>query len=179
MSAWGYGILDIYLLGLITMGGIALLFLIFGDILDAIANIGLGTSLSLTMLFSFFAILCGTGYILEYLLSWGSLSIFIIAFLSAFISVLLMKIFIFVPISRSEQNTAFTLQDLIGQKGEVLITIPVNGMGEVFIQSKFGSNGMSAKSVRHREIRQGAMVSITAIEDGVLIVEQLEQESDF
>jgi membrane protein implicated in regulation of membrane protease activity len=173
----GHGIQDFYLVGLIIMGGITIVSLILGDILDAIADITVGTSLNLTMLFSFFAILCGAGYILEYVSQWGSLSIFVVSFLFSFVSVLLMKAFVLVPISRSEQNTAFRLQDFTGQTGEVLITIPNDGIGEVLVRSKFGNNGMPARSADGIEILQGSIVSVVEVNDGILVVKAVEQEA--
>ncbi|WP_028403455.1 NfeD family protein [Ectobacillus panaciterrae] len=171
MTLFGYALQTLYLYGLVITGLIAVVYFIFGDIVEGIFDGVAGSSHHLTLLFSFLAILCGGGYILEYVTAWNSIAIFVVAVLISFICVLLMQAFVLVPISRSEQNTAYRTNDFVGQTGEVLISVPAEGYGEVLLASKFGSNALPAKSYTQQPIAQGQFVRVIEIQDGVLVVE--------
>ena len=58
-----------------------------------------------------------------------------------------MKILILKPIAEAEQNTMHRMDEFIGRKGEVIISIPKEGFGEVLISSQFGSNAIPAKTI--------------------------------
>lgn len=171
MALFGYALQTLYLYGLVITGLIAVVYFIFGDIVEGIFDGVAGSSQHLTLLFSFLAILCGGGYILEYVTAWNSIAIFVVAVLISFICVLFMQAFVLVPISRSEQNTAYRTNDFVGQTGEVLVSVPAEGFGEVLLVSKFGNNAMPAKSFAQKPIAQGEFVKVIEIQDGVLIVE--------
>lgn len=91
--------------------------------------------------------LCGLSYIGEYLYSYNSLVIFGGSFAISFIGVFIMKILILKPIAEAEQNTMHRMDEFIGRKGEVIISIPKEGFGEVLISSQFGSNAIPAKTI--------------------------------
>ena len=94
--------------------------------------------------------------------------------LSTLISVVIVSIihlFILVPLSKSEQSTAASIFDLVGKDGEVITTIPSNGIGEILISSQFGSTGNVATSIKNSEIMQGTFVLVIDVnEHGVLLV---------
>ncbi|MGG2093820.1 NfeD family protein [Bacillus sp. S13(2024)] len=163
----------IYLYGLIITAAIAILYLLFGDILESLFSISSGATSPFTLLFSFLAMLCGFGYILEYIFPWSSVSIFVISFFLALVGVITMKMLVLAPISKAEQNTVQRMDEFIGCKGEVLITIPKEGFGEVLVSSQFGSNAIPAKTVGKKDISQGSYVIVEGIQDGVLLVQNI------
>lgn len=163
----------IYLYGLIITAAIAILYLLFGDILESLFSISSGATSPFTLLFSFLAMLCGFGYILEYIFPWGSIAIFVISFFLALVGVITMKMLVLAPISKAEQNTMHRMEEFIGCKGEVIITIPKEGLGEVLLASQFGSNAMPAKTIGKKDILQGSYVIVEDVQDGVLLVQNL------
>src|SRR5699024_12584944 len=140
----------------------------------SIGDIAPGSILNPTVILSFIAVLCCVGYVLELLGSFSHLTVFIFATLISLIIVGIIHFFILVPLSKSEQNTARSIADYIGKEGEVITTIPAEGVGEVLIKSGLGSTGNIAKCASNTEITQGTMISVIEIDqDGVLIVEPI------
>jgi hypothetical protein len=167
----------IYLYGLIIGGIITLLYMLFGDVFEvmgAIGDVAPGSLLNPTVILSFISVLSGAGYILELRGTLNSLTVFLLATLISLIIVGIIHFFILVPLARSEQNTARSIIDYIGQEGEVITTIPAHGIGEVLIKSALGSTGNIAKCASNTEIIQGTFISVVEInQDGVLIVEPI------
>lgn len=170
MQLWGMDIQTIYLYTLIICGSLSLLYMLFGDLLHAIGDISPDSVLNPTVVLSFFAILGASGYIFETTSSIASITILVISTLIALVLVSLIHFFILVPLSKAEQNTASRMEDSKGKVGEVLITIPEDGFGEVLLKSKFGNNGQPAKSSDNSEIPEGSQVTVVGIEDGVVLV---------
>lgn len=147
--------------------------MLFGDVFDAIEAIGEiapGSVLNPTVILSFISVLSGSGYIFELKGSFDSLTNFILSTLIALVIVSIIHFFILVPLSKSEQSTARSIEAYIGKEGEVITSIPAEGLGEVLIVSSLGSTGNIAKSALETDIQQGEIVSIIGIEDGVLVV---------
>jgi len=172
----------IYLYGLIIGGIITLLYMLFGDVFEVIGGIGdvaPGSLLNPTVILSFISVLSGAGYILELRGTLNSLTVFLLATLIALVIVGIIHFFILVPLARSEQNTARSITDYIGQEGEVITTIPAHGIGEVLIKSALGSTGNIAKCASNAEITQGTFISVIEIDqDGILIVEPILKKAD-
>lgn len=150
MVLFGYPLETIYLYGFIIATILTVIYIFFGDIFESIFSFGGGSVSVVTLLLSFFAMLCGLSYIGEYLFSFNSITIFGAAFAISFIGVFIMKILILKPIAEAEQNTMQRMDEFIGCKGEVITTIPTEGFGEVLILSQFGSNAIPAKTVGKR-----------------------------
>src|SRR5690625_1088385 len=138
----------LYLYGLIIGGVLTLLYMLFGDVFELIDGIGEstpGSVLNPPVILSFIAVLSGAGYIFEFRNSFDHLTNFVLATLISLVIVSIIHFFVLVPLTKSEQSTATSIADLIGKEGEVIITIPANGIGEVLIRSPFGSTGNIAK----------------------------------
>ncbi|MFD3445395.1 NfeD family protein [Microbacteriaceae bacterium 4G12] len=171
MNIFGYDVQSVYLIGLIIMGCLTIVHVLFGDVFEGVMA---GASLQITLVLSFFAILSGIGCIFEYITNWSSVVIFIVSALLSFIAVFLIKMFVLIPLSRAEQNTAYSMGEFTGQMGEVILTIPRNGFGEVLLESKLGNNGMPAKCASNEELVQGSKVCVLDVRDGVLFVEKID-----
>lgn len=167
---------EIYLYGLIIGGAITILYMLFGDVFEAIGIVGEaapGAILNPTVILSFISVTSGAGYIFELRETFDSLTIFIISILISLVIVSIIHFFILVPLSKSEQSTASSIHDLVGKQGEVITRIPTNGIGEILITSSLGSSGNIASSVSGEEISQGTIVVVVRIDDGVLYVEPM------
>ncbi|MEH7459259.1 phosphate ABC transporter permease [Bacillus pseudomycoides] len=173
MIVFGYPLETIYLYGFIVATILTVLYIFFGDIFESIFSFGGGSTSIVTLLLSFFAMLCGFSYIGEYLFSLNSIVIFSLAFCVSFLGVFAMKILILKPIAEAEQNTVQRMDEFVGCRGEVIITIPKEGFGEVLISSQFGSNAIPAKTIGKKEILQGTEVIIEEVQDGVLLVQNI------
>jgi len=174
MQIYGVDIVTIYLWGLVITGTLTLLYMLFGDLIDAIGDITPGSILNPTVVLSFFAILCASGFIFEESTKIASFTILIISLLIALVLVSLLHFFILVPLSKAEQNTASSINDFVGKTVKVITTIPIDGLGEVVIPSQFGTNIMAAKSKQNIEISEGTMVLVHEVDNRVLVVERID-----
>jgi len=161
----------VFLYGFIICTAITLLYVLLGDILEAVFHVAAGSILNPTVIMSFFAILSGLGFILETQTSWSTTVISIISAVVSFLAVSLLHIFILVPISKAEQSTGFSMNELEGYVGEVIETIPSVGMGEVSVNKNRSINAFPATSKHGVNITKGTEVRIVSIQDGVLQVE--------
>jgi hypothetical protein len=66
------------------------------------------------------------------------------------------------------------LHDLVGKQGEVWVTIPSDGFGEVVITIAGGNTNHIAASLAGISIPEGTMVVIKEVKDHVIYVDQLE-----
>jgi membrane protein implicated in regulation of membrane protease activity len=81
----------------------------------------------------------------------------------------LYKIFI-----QSQGSSVVTKADLIGLKAEVITTIPEDGTGEIWYDTKTGREASSARALDKKEIHKGDFVEIKEIIGGVALVKRLE-----
>lgn len=169
MQLLGYDFQTLYMYGLIIAGSLTLLYMLFGDVF----HIDPGSVLNPTVVLGFFAILSGSGYAFELTTHWSSVTILIISALIALVLVSIIHFFILVPLSKTEENTAYSIHDLVGKTAEVNVTIPENGLGEVVISSGHGLNGKMARSRDNKEIKEETKVKVVEVEDGVLVVEPI------
>lgn len=167
MELFGVPLETIYLYSLILSGAVTILYLFFGDALEA----ALEGFINPTLIFSFIAIFSAGGFIGEHFTSLHSGWIAAINAIIALILVTLLNVFVLVPISNAEESLVYKEQDLIGRIGTVITTVPKDGFGEVLIESASGRVAKPAASFRKNEIPNGKKVLIINVEDGVLKVE--------
>lgn len=165
LSLFGYPIEQIYLMALIIAGILIILFILFGDVLDAAGN------LFNPVLILAFIIFCATsGLILE---NFSPLSSVIIIILSAMVALLLttlLHVFILLPLADAEHSLSYTEDSLVGRVGKLIISIPTDGFGEIFIESKSGMITKPATSLKNIPIAEGEQVLVLKVEKGVLYV---------
>lgn len=97
------------------------------------------------------------------LLIASSLAIAVIAFI-------LLYYLVVRPVADAESSSAFRLQDLIGRQGEVLVTIPDKGCGEVLIWTGSSNTNQIASSHGGESIPSGTRIVVRHVEDSVLWV---------
>ncbi|CEI84006.1 putative membrane protein YuaF [Oceanobacillus oncorhynchi subsp. incaldanensis] len=168
MTLFGYAIQDLYLWILIIAAILTVVVLLFGDLLDGIFESI--PFLHPVLVLSFFIFLSAMGYILEWFMDWSSLVILIIASISSIIFVTLLHLFVLVPIRSAEQSWGYSEDALIGSVGTAIVSIPIDGYGEVMVQWKSGVISKPAVSYDNEAISQDERVLIIEIKDGVFYV---------
>lgn len=81
------------------------------------------------------------------------------------------------PMENSENSTAFSIRDLSGRIGEVLVPIPPRGYGEVLVKAGAGNTNQIAASFDGEELEAGAKVVVVEVRDDTLFVSRLDTES--
>ncbi|MGQ7279208.1 NfeD family protein [Brevibacillus thermoruber] len=74
------------------------------------------------------------------------------------------------PMAKAENSTGYSMQQLVGQIGEVWTSIPSGGLGEVLIAMVAGTTHHMAASVDGEPIREGTRVVVVEVRDHVLHV---------
>lgn len=78
------------------------------------------------------------------------------------------------PMQQSENSIGYSIQDLSGKIGEVLVPIPAAGYGEVLVRIGAGVTNQIAASHDGNPIPEGARIVVIEIKEGALHVSQLD-----
>lgn len=96
----------------------------------------------------------------------GAATIVFLAFLIA-VTLSLISYFIYVkPMRKAEQSISFSNQELVGMIGEVTVSVPANGYGEVMIRVGVGHVTEIACSFDQTPIPVGAKAIVVEYKDG-------------
>lgn len=170
MLIFGYEVETIYLFILIIVGCITLLYLFFSDMLDG-AFEGI-PFIDPAVILSFITIASAGGFLLEKFTSLSSLYILILTcFISAVFSALIYY-FLLVPLKAAEVSLAYTEDSLGGQVGKVIVPIPVDGFGEVVIETVNGIISKRATGFDNEAIDYDEEVLIIEAKDGTVYVKK-------
>ncbi|KWW22450.1 MULTISPECIES: NfeD family protein [Peribacillus] len=173
MELFGVPLETIYLYGLIIFGGLTFLFILFNDIFSGLE---LPDIFNPTLIFSFLTVFFASGFLLESVTGLNSVMIAVISLLISLSIVTLLNVFVLIPISSAEESLTFHDNDLRGRVGRVLTSVPVNGFGEVLIESISGSIAKTAASYKNEEIVSDTKVLIIEVKNGVIYVMPHENE---
>ncbi|WP_057913000.1 NfeD family protein [Peribacillus muralis] len=173
MELFGVPLQTIYLYGLIIFGGLTFLFILFNDIFSGLE---LPDLLNPTLILSFLTVFFASGFLLESLTELNSVMSAAISLLISFSIVTLLNVFVLIPISSAEESLTFHDNDLRGRVGRVLTSVPVDGFGEVLIESISGSIAKTAASYQNEEIVSDTKVLIIEVKNGVIYVMPHENE---
>nr|WP_106784748.1 NfeD family protein [Lysinibacillus timonensis] len=161
---------NIYLISLIIAGCITILYILFSDLLDgALEAIPF---LNPAVALAFITITSGVGYLLEQFSNLPSFIVFIISCIISAIFSTLLYFFILLPLKSAEVSLAYTDESLEGQTGKVIVPIPVNGFGEVLIETVNGNISKRATGFDNESIEYGEEVLIIEIREGTIYVKQ-------
>ncbi|MGE7759897.1 hypothetical protein [Peribacillus sp. NPDC097895] len=167
MDLFGVPFETVYLYGLIIFGGLTFLFILFNDIFSGLE---LPDILNPTLIFSFLTVFFASGFLLESLTGLNSGWSAGISLLISFSIVTLLNVFVLIPISSAEESLTFHENDLRGRVGRVLTSIPVDGFGEVLIESLSGNIAKTAASYKNEGIISDTKVLIIEVRNGVVYV---------
>ena len=171
MEVFGLPMEHLYMYVLIFAGALTVLYVFFGDIADSGDAVPF---LNPAVLLAFVTLLSAAGYLLEAATQWSSLMILLIASAAAFFLDLLLYFFVLVPLASAESSIAYTDESLAGQVAKVITPIPVDGFGEVIIETYGGNISKRATGYDNEAIEHGRSVLIIEVADGTLYVRDYE-----
>lgn len=156
----------------------AVVTVLFGDLLSSAAG-GFLDFLSVDFLQPMvvagaITIFGGAGILLSGYTEWVGLSIILLSAAIAIAGSVLIYYFYVKPMNNSENSTGYSVQDLKGSLGEVIISIPEHGYGEVLVKVGAGVSNHSAKSLDQHPIPAGNKIVVVEVKEGVLLVSNFE-----
>lgn len=157
-----------FLYGLIGIGLITILYVLFADAIDGMDN-GIFNP---TTVLSFLLFICASGFILLKLTDWDEKIVIIVALIISSILTFLLYFFILVPLASAEVSTAYTNESLQGQVGRVIVPIPSDGFGEIVIETVNGIISKRATGYDNEEIGYDKKVLIIDVEKGTFLVKE-------
>lgn len=98
--------------------------------------------------------------------------------LVAAVSFILIYLIVGRPAQQADQSVAFSLNDLKGKTGTITITVPAKGAGEVMITTPGGNTNQIAKSATGEKIPQGSKVTVTEVNEHILLVRQIDPNNE-
>lgn len=120
-------------------------------------------------------LLGGSGIILTEYTPLSSLLVFLMALLlMLFVNLPLYYLYV-KPMRNSENSIGFSLQDLVGKIGEVIITVPAAGFGEVLVKVGAGNSSQIAASFEQETIQSGTRVVVVEVRESALYVTKLDE----
>jgi membrane protein implicated in regulation of membrane protease activity len=162
------------------VGGVlfALVTVILGDLvsnaLDGLLDFMSVDFLKPTVVASAVTVFGGAGILLTRYSGLNNALNMLFAILSAiFISMIVFYLYV-KPMENSENSTGYSIQDLIGRIGEITISLPALGYGEVMVKVGAGNVLHIAVSLEQQELSAGTRVVIVSEVDGVLYVTEFE-----
>lgn len=165
---FGFPLATVYLIILIVIGLCTVLYLFFADLADGAAE-----SIPFfdpAIILAFITITSAGGYLLETFTTMShALNILLAAAGSSILSALLYY-FLLVPIRSAEVSLTYTDESLAGQTGKVIVPIPIDGFGEIIIESINGIISKRAASFDQTEIPYEQEVLIIEVKEGTVYV---------
>ncbi|CAM3224968.1 hypothetical protein FITA111629_10960 [Filibacter tadaridae] len=172
MELFGIPIVQVYLFTLIIAGIATLLYVFLSDLAD---GIGEGIPfLDPAVILAYITFVAAIGYIAELVTAWNSWLILGVALAVAFILDLLLYFFILLPLKSAEVSLAYTDESLAGQVAKVIVPVPVDGFGEIVIESVNGILSKRASGYENTAIEYGKEVLIIEVRNGTFIVKEYE-----
>ncbi|MER2088254.1 hypothetical protein [Sporosarcina sp. JAI121] len=172
MELFGIPIVQVYLTGLIIAGLATLLYIFFSDMAEGVGDAS--PFLDPAVILSFITFVAASGYILELVTTWGSGIILVVALVTAFVLDLLLYLFVLLPLRSAEVSLSYTDESLMGRVGKVIVPVPVDGFGEIVIESVNGMISKRAAGYENLAIEYGKEVLIIEVKDGTFIVKEYE-----
>ena len=170
----GYSLEVIYLTILIVIGCITILYLFFGDVADVSVD-GI-PFLDPAIILSFITFTSAVGYFFERFTGFSSVIILIIAVIVASLFTALLYYFLLVPLRSAEVSLAYTEESLEGQVGKIIVPVPIDGFGEIVIETVNGIVSKRAASFHQVEIPYDTQVLIIEMREGTAYVSVYEND---
>ncbi|AZN43849.1 protease [Paenibacillus albus] len=158
-------------IGCLTLGILfAIVSVVLGDWLSASLD-GMLDFLSLdgypvvqpTTIISGITVFGGAGLLLEHHTSLPAALVILTAILIGAAGAVVMFFCYVRPMARSENSTSYSIRELTGKIGEVSVTIPGKGFGEVLIKVGAGLTNHIASSVDGDQIPNGERVVVVGV----------------
>ncbi|MBK3494610.1 NfeD family protein [Viridibacillus sp. YIM B01967] len=163
---------QVYLYSLIILAICMVLFLFFGDVVD-----GIGEGIPYfnpAVILSFLTFFAAVGFIFESLTAFSSIINMAIAVIISTVLSVLLYFFILLPLKSAEVSMAYTDESLAGQIGKVIVPIPIDGFGEVVIETVNGLISKRAVGFDNEEVEYDKKVLIVEVREGTVYVREYE-----
>ena len=118
----------------------------------------------------------GAGILLTRYTPFATLNITLLAIAIALVVSILVYLLYIRPMKNAENSVGFSMKDLAGTIGEVMIPIPEKGYGEVMIRIGGGTNCQIAASFDGRPIATGTQVVIVEADRDTIYVSPMNEE---
>ena len=164
----GYSMETIYLTVLIVIGCVTILYFFISDIVDG--SIDGIVFLDPAIILSFISFTAAAGYLMEQFTPLSNVLVFIIALIVACGFTVLLYVFVLLPIRSAEVSLVYTEKSLEGQIGKVIVPIPIDGFGEIVIESVNGLISKRAASFHNVEIPYDKAALIIEIKESTAYV---------
>jgi len=152
--------------------------LLLGGVFDSV--LGLDSEIfNLTTTLCFTGVASVFGYIILNYTSFSTAMVITLAALISLVLTVVLNVFLFIPLSRMESSTAFKIEDMQGEVGEVTLSIPADSVGEVTVMTGLGVVTRTAKSYDGSHIDQGEQALIIEVEDQIFYVVQYDKNFDY
>lgn len=168
MEIFGTSIENVYLFILIISGLLTVMYFFLGDFLEVFSD--MPPLLNPALILAFITFLSAMAYILEIVTTFPPIHTLIISSLVAFILAMVLNIFIFIPLRSKGKSISDSERSFKGRIGEVILTVPKGGFGEIVIESERGTISKAASSLENIEIPHGKRVLVIEVKDEVLYV---------
>ncbi|WP_318617815.1 hypothetical protein [Sporosarcina sp. YIM B06819] len=172
MELFGMPIVQVYLTVLIVAGLVTLLYIFFSDMAEGVGEIS--PLLDPAVVLAFITLTAAAGYILEQVTALNSGIILGIALVIAAILDFLLYFFVLLPLRSAEVSLAYTDESLAGQVAKVIVPVPVDGFGEIVIETVSGILSKRAAGYENTAIEYGKEVLIIEVKHGTFIVKEYE-----
>lgn len=169
----GYSMETIYLTTLIVIGCATLLYLFFSDLADVSVDDVVFFDPAVILIFISFT--AATGYLLERFTSISSIIVGLISIIIAIGCTVVLYYFLLLPLRSAEVSLAYTEQSLEGQVAKVIVPIPIDGFGEIVIESVNGLISKRAASFHNVEIPYDAHALIIEMKESTAYVVEYEK----
>lgn len=164
-------LLIIYLLCLICGLIYTLVTLFFGHVTDWLGQVHVHLPvLQPILLVSGITAFGGAGYLLTRFTSLASGVVLVLAFACGLVLAVAAYFLWVEPMNRAENSIGYSMSQLTGKIGEVVTTIPSQGLGEVLVSMVSGTTNHMAASLDRELIREGVRVVVVEVRDHVLYV---------
>lgn len=168
MDAFGLPMEQLYMYILLASGMLTVLYVFFGDIADLEGALPM---FNLTAILAFIIFGSAIGFLMETATELSELAILASAAGAAAVLDLFLYFFILLPLSTAESSSGYSEELLPGQLANVIIPIPVDGYGEVVLESHAGMISKRATGYDNEAIGQDEKVLIIEVDDGTLYVQ--------
>lgn len=115
----------------------------------------------------------GAGILLTKYSSLSSLFVLLISVVLALLLAVAVYYGYVKPMQNSENSTGFSIQDLQGKMGQVTVSIPSHGFGEVLVRVGAGHTNQIAASFERTDILEGTRIVVVDIRESVLYVSEI------
>ena len=168
MLIFGLSMEQVYMYVLLIAGALTVLYVFFGDVANLEEALPIFNP---TVVLTFITFGAATGFLLETATQFNEWSILVIAVAVAVALDLLFYFFILLPLSSAESSIAYSEESLPGQVANVIIPIPVDGYGEVVLETYAGIISKRATGYDNEAIDQDQRVLIIEVNDSTLYVQ--------